>query len=209
MTCRMCKKRQRRENIRRHLTDIHGVEKQGPAAIFRGFVTIDEESWQPLFLEKGEKDPNAESTLMVPVHDGIITVFGIDFKVHDTMSPLSQGSRSSSSPISVGDTLLSVTKIVEKYNESLNSSSRPEAMEEDEEKSLTKESPMGDYCEKRVKRKLWVDDEFDSTDFANQSQEVDTENLENSLEPGKEISRGDEILYKPLPLLKVEIFSGR
>ena len=82
-------------------------------------------------------------------------------------------------------------------------------MKEDEEKSPIKESSMGDYCEKRVKRKLWVDDEFDSTDFANQSQEVDTENLENSLEPGKEISRGDEILYKPLPLLKVEIFSGR
>ena len=82
-------------------------------------------------------------------------------------------------------------------------------MEQDEEKSMNKESLMGDYCEKRVKRKLWVDDEFDSTDYANQSQEVDREKSENSLEPRKEISRGDEILYEPLPLLKVQIFSGR
>ena len=216
VTCRMCKKRQRRENIRRHLFDIHGVVKQGPAAIFRGFVTVDEESWQPLFLEKGEEDPSAETTHMVPVRDGIVNVFGVEFNVRETISPASQESRYSSSSFEFEDTPLFATKLDENENTKNetfdNSSSRQEDMEQDtEEKTMNKESFIDDFSKRRVKRKLWdwVDDEFDDTEVDNNSQELDPKKSENNPETGKEISGGDDIVYQPLPLLKVQTFSGR
>ena len=44
---------------------------------------MDEESWQPLFLEKVANDPEEETTLMIPIQNGISNVFGVDFNVDE------------------------------------------------------------------------------------------------------------------------------
>ena len=47
------------------------------------FVKLDEESWQPLFLEKVANDPEEETTLMIPIQNGLSNVFGVDFNVDE------------------------------------------------------------------------------------------------------------------------------
>ena len=67
ITCRMCKSRQRRDNITRHLLETHKIEKKGAKAVFRGFISFDSINWQPLYFEKGSEDPPRESSVMVPI----------------------------------------------------------------------------------------------------------------------------------------------
>ena len=86
ITCRMCKSRQRRENVTRHLFEAHKIEKKGSKAIFRGFITFDNINWQPLFLEKGAEDPPTESSVMVPIKDGKVTLYGVVFEVEQAES---------------------------------------------------------------------------------------------------------------------------
>ena len=84
ISCRICKTRQRRANITRHLYERHNIKKKGASSVFRGFITFDEIVWQPLFLEKGEEDPPAESSVMVPVNDGKVTLYGVEFEIDDS-----------------------------------------------------------------------------------------------------------------------------
>ena len=86
ITCRMCKRKHLRENIARHLLETHKVRKVGTkGAVFRGFLTFDDVNWQPLWLQKGESDPSAEESIMVPVNEGKVTLYGIDFQVEEVI----------------------------------------------------------------------------------------------------------------------------
>ena len=82
----MCKSRQRRDNITRHLLETHKIEKKGAKAVFRGFISFDSINWQPLYFEKGSEDPPRESSVMVPIKDGKITLYGVVFEVEQVQS---------------------------------------------------------------------------------------------------------------------------
>ena len=80
VTCRICSVKQSRDLIGRHLKDVHKYKKVNPRAAFRGFITMDGESWQPLFLQKYEEDPPTE--FLAPVdEDGSVNVYGMRFVV--------------------------------------------------------------------------------------------------------------------------------
>ena len=82
VTCRICKSRVARDMLTRHLKTKHKIEKLGSKSIFRGFLTINGLQWQPLWLDKTEKDPPSE--LMVPINeDGTVTLYGIQFQVEE------------------------------------------------------------------------------------------------------------------------------
>ena len=85
VTCRMCLKKLDRSKIIKHLENSHGVRKEpGTAGVFRGFILCDEgENWDPLFLQKEEDDPPENATLMVPIKDNMITVYGVQFQVEE------------------------------------------------------------------------------------------------------------------------------
>ena len=90
ISCRICKTRQRLANITRHLYESHKIEKKGSNSVFRGFITFNEIVWQPLFLEKGAEDPPAESSVIVPVNDGKVSLYGVDFKIDEADSSMGE-----------------------------------------------------------------------------------------------------------------------
>ena len=83
VTCRMCQTKQSRDLLARHMRDVHKVDRADKGTVFRGFLSLDEISWEPLWLHKGEEDPPVE--IMGPVENGQITVYGIKFQVEETM----------------------------------------------------------------------------------------------------------------------------
>ena len=87
--CRICKSRIGRDLLTRHLKNIHGLEKLGSRTIFRGFITLDDSNWQPLWLANGESDPPPE--MMVPIIDGKISLYGMEFAVEE--APVVHGSK--------------------------------------------------------------------------------------------------------------------
>ena len=81
ITCKMCLTKQRRDSIARHLLETHKIQKEGSKGVFRGFLTFDNLSWQPLWLEKGDEDPPSE--LLIPVVEGHVVVYGVRFQVEE------------------------------------------------------------------------------------------------------------------------------
>ena len=82
VTCRMCGSKQSRDMITRHLRDVHKVEKAEKSSVFRGFLTLDEVHWEPLWLLQHQDDPPTE--VVVPVdEEGKVTLYGVKFKVDE------------------------------------------------------------------------------------------------------------------------------
>ena len=79
VTCRICNTKQSRDQLNRHLQLTHNIKKKGIGGILRGFWTLDDIYWYPLWLAKGEDDP--PSDLMVPVQNGRITIYGNEYFV--------------------------------------------------------------------------------------------------------------------------------
>ena len=80
VTCRICSVKQSRDLIGRHLKDVHFFKKSNPNTVFRGFLKINGENWQPLFLHKNEDDPPTE--FMAPVDEnGLVDAYGIKFQI--------------------------------------------------------------------------------------------------------------------------------
>ena len=77
VTCKMCFKSFERSQMVRHLKLVHKWEKK-PSQVFRGYQTIDDgRRWLPLFVEKGESDPNFENEVEIPVIDGKFMLNGV------------------------------------------------------------------------------------------------------------------------------------
>jgi hypothetical protein len=81
ITCRICSSLITRDLVTRHLKNVHGVVKVASRAIFRGFVTFNESTWLPLWLENGEPDPPSE--MMVPIKDGKVALYGMQYEVEE------------------------------------------------------------------------------------------------------------------------------
>ena len=83
ITCRICNSRVSQDLVTRHLKRVHGIEKSSSSrALFRGFITFNESSWIPLWLENGEPDPPTE--MMVPIQNGKITMYGNVYEVEES-----------------------------------------------------------------------------------------------------------------------------
>ena len=83
ITCRICSTRITRDLVTRHLKNVHGFVKADKGYHFRGFVTFNESTWLPLWLENGEPDPPSE--LMVPIKDGKVSLYGTEYEVEETL----------------------------------------------------------------------------------------------------------------------------
>ena len=81
VTCRICNTKQSRDQLNKHLQMTHNIKKKGLGGVLRGFWTLDDVYWYPLWLAKGEDDP--PSDLMVPVQNGRITVYGNEYSVEN------------------------------------------------------------------------------------------------------------------------------
>ena len=84
VTCRICKTKQSRDLITRHIKEVHKYENVDTKAVFRGFLTFDEVKWEPLWLQKNQEDPPTE--ILAPVDkDGKINLYGFKFKVDEKL----------------------------------------------------------------------------------------------------------------------------
>ena len=83
VTCRMCKnKRVPRDQIQRHLKIIHKVAKvehENKKTNLRGWFTLDDVQWLPLWMGLSEEDPEEEMT--VPVKGNVVELFGVQYEV--------------------------------------------------------------------------------------------------------------------------------
>ena len=59
VTCMICNTKCQRDLVTRHLVQVHGYEKPRKNAIFRGFFTLNNHSWKPLWLQHDEVEPSA------------------------------------------------------------------------------------------------------------------------------------------------------
>ena len=63
--------------------EVHKVEKEDKGAVFRGFLSLDEVKWEPLWLHKNELDPPEE--ILGQIENGQISLYGIKFKIEDML----------------------------------------------------------------------------------------------------------------------------
>ena len=82
VTCMICKSKQQRDLISRHVINMHGFEKPEKNLVLRGFITLDGAIWKPLWMLSYEADPPVE--VMVPVDQGgRIHLYGVTFEPHE------------------------------------------------------------------------------------------------------------------------------
>ena len=79
VTCKMCWKKIPRDQLNRHLTQTHKIQRENKNGVFRGWISLDNSMWTPLWLLKDESDPPGE--FMVSVKDGCVTVYGVKYRV--------------------------------------------------------------------------------------------------------------------------------
>ena len=91
----MCKVKQERDKINRHLRDVHGSTAPAPGHSFRGFLTFDDTDWKPLWLPKNENNPPAVNDMLVPIKNGRVKVYGIAYEVKDSSNLESVGFQNS------------------------------------------------------------------------------------------------------------------
>ena len=78
--------------MNRHLRVVHSLEKPHGNYLLRGWFTIDEISWKPLWCIQGENDPPAEAEITVPVNpDGKVYIYGIAFDSDEVPSNTKSG----------------------------------------------------------------------------------------------------------------------
>ena len=82
ITCKICKCKSSRDLINRHLKEVHGMAKTSKIATFRGFFTLDERTWKPLWLSNNQEDPPEEVMVKEDSH-GRIQLYGVIFEPHE------------------------------------------------------------------------------------------------------------------------------
>ena len=89
VTCRMCKsKRVSRDQIQRHLKLVHKltkVEHENKKTSLRGWFTMDDVKWFPLWMDPNDEDPEEE--INVPVEGNVIEIFGVQYEVDNNNVP--------------------------------------------------------------------------------------------------------------------------
>lgn len=82
ITCMICKKKLQRDLMTRHIIQIHGYEKPEKHSLLRGFLTLNDKTWKPLWLFANEPEPPRE--VLVPVDkEGRIHMYGVTFEKED------------------------------------------------------------------------------------------------------------------------------
>lgn len=83
VTCRMCKnKKFSRDQMQRHLKYVHNLTKvdhENKKTNLRGWFTMDDVQWLPLWLSPNDEDPEEE--MVVPVEGNVIEIFGNHYEV--------------------------------------------------------------------------------------------------------------------------------
>ena len=85
ITCKICTSKITRDQINKHITNVHNLDRGNSSYVFRGFWTFNGSHWHPVWLPRGESDPPAE--IMVPVVNGKINAFGINIDVEQILGP--------------------------------------------------------------------------------------------------------------------------
>lgn len=94
ITCRVCDKPKKlgRDLMNRHLRVIHSMEKPQSNYVLRGWFTIDEISWKPLWCHPEDDDPPARSNTSYQVNrDGQVVIYGFAFDVDKDSSNQNHG----------------------------------------------------------------------------------------------------------------------
>ena len=82
ITCMICKKKQQRDLMTRHIINLHGYDKPEKHALLRGFLTLNDKTWKPLWLLDNEPEPPSE--VYVPVdNEGRVHMYGVSFDKED------------------------------------------------------------------------------------------------------------------------------
>ena len=82
VTCMICNTKCQRDLVTRHLVQVHGYEKPRKNAIFRGFFTLNNHSWKPLWLQHDEVEPSEEVCLPVD-KEGRVSLYGVVFEADE------------------------------------------------------------------------------------------------------------------------------
>ena len=82
VTCMICNIKCQRDLVTRHIVQVHGYDKPKKNAIFRGFFTLNNHTWKPLWLQNHEVEPSAE--VLLPVDkDGRVSLYGVVFEADE------------------------------------------------------------------------------------------------------------------------------
>ena len=82
VTCMICKSKLQRDLMTRHIVRIHGYDKPEKNSSLRGFLTLNDKNWKPLWMFASEDEPPKE--MLVPVgKDGRVHIYGVTFEKED------------------------------------------------------------------------------------------------------------------------------
>ena len=82
VTCMICKSKLSRDLITRHIVRIHGYDKPEKNSNLRGFLTLNDKNWKPLWMMAHQDEPPKE--MIVPVDkDGRVEMYGVIFEKED------------------------------------------------------------------------------------------------------------------------------
>ena len=82
VTCMICKSKLQRDLMTRHIVRIHGYDKPEKNSNLRGFLTLNDKNWKPLWMFASEDEPPKE--MLVPVgKDGRVHMYGVTFEKED------------------------------------------------------------------------------------------------------------------------------
>ena len=113
ITCRVCPKPNKlgRDLMNRHLRVVHSLEKPHGNYVLRGWFTIDEISWKPLWCIQGENDPPAKADITVPVNpDGQVFIYGIAFDSDEVPTNTKSGEDTGETDVSEDPQVKSVSE---------------------------------------------------------------------------------------------------
>ena len=82
ITCMICKKKLQRDLMTRHIINIHGYDKPEKNSLLRGFLTLNDKTWKPLWLFANQDEPPRE--VLVPLDkEGRVHMYGVTFEKED------------------------------------------------------------------------------------------------------------------------------
>ena len=82
VTCMICQSKCQRDLVTRHLIQVHGFKKPGKNSVFRGFITLNNYDWKPLWLKNHEDDP-PEEVLLRADEEGRVSLYGVIFEADE------------------------------------------------------------------------------------------------------------------------------